>query len=174
MHIFHCEYMTFSFSDKHVHTHTHIVTGSHRLRWLSDCCLLFRVAVWCCRSSHPVRRGLDVCGPGQLETPQHSAALQGQSSLTRFLFRENITCFTSKTVKRGLWSNNANCIFCVHQVPDGATVALVPRHTKHIHHDNHDYVAGESELIWEQYYCNNKSNCHLKIIFASTKPLTEC
>lgn len=32
------------------------------------------------------------------------------------------------------------------QVPDGATVALVPRHTKHIHHDNHDYVAGESEL----------------------------
>lgn len=25
-------------------------------------------------------------------------------------------------------------------------MALVPRHTKHIHHDNHDYVAGESEL----------------------------
>lgn len=38
-------------------------------------------------------------------------------------------------------------MFCVlHQVPDGATVALVPRHTKHIHHDNHDYVAGESEF----------------------------
>lgn len=32
------------------------------------------------------------------------------------------------------------------QVPDGATVALVPRHTKNIHHDNHDYIAGESEF----------------------------
>ncbi|XP_062853474.1 plexin-B1 [Trichomycterus rosablanca] len=30
-----------------------------------------------------------------------------------------------------------------YKVPDGATVALVPRHSKHIHHDNHDYVAGE-------------------------------
>uniref|UniRef100_A0A8B9LVK9 Sema domain-containing protein n=1 Tax=Astyanax mexicanus TaxID=7994 RepID=A0A8B9LVK9_ASTMX len=28
-----------------------------------------------------------------------------------------------------------------YKVPDGATVALVPRHSKHIHHDNHDYVA---------------------------------
>lgn len=37
------------------------------------------------------------------------------------------------------------------QVPDGATVALVPRHTKHIHHDNHDYVAGESELTAVQW-----------------------
>uniref|UniRef100_A0A4W5MZW3 Plexin-B1 n=1 Tax=Hucho hucho TaxID=62062 RepID=A0A4W5MZW3_9TELE len=26
-----------------------------------------------------------------------------------------------------------------YKVPDGATVALVPRHSKHIHHDNHDY-----------------------------------
>uniref|UniRef100_A0A8C8JZ12 Sema domain-containing protein n=1 Tax=Oncorhynchus tshawytscha TaxID=74940 RepID=A0A8C8JZ12_ONCTS len=33
-----------------------------------------------------------------------------------------------------------------YKVPDGATVALVPRHSKHIHHDNHDYVAGESEF----------------------------
>uniref|UniRef100_A0A3P9QB82 Plexin-B1 n=1 Tax=Poecilia reticulata TaxID=8081 RepID=A0A3P9QB82_POERE len=30
-----------------------------------------------------------------------------------------------------------------YKVPDGATVALVPRHTKNIHHDNHDYIAGE-------------------------------
>ncbi|XP_077428958.1 plexin-B1 isoform X1 [Vanacampus margaritifer] len=30
-----------------------------------------------------------------------------------------------------------------YKVPDGATVALVPRHSKHIHHDSNDYVAGE-------------------------------
>lgn len=36
------------------------------------------------------------------------------------------------------------------QVPDGATVALVPRHSKHVHHDNHDYVAGESEYTQQQ------------------------
>lgn len=45
-------------------------------------------------------------------------------------------------------------MFCVlHQVPDGATVALVPRHTKHIHHDNHDYVAGESEFTDGLFGC---------------------
>lgn len=43
-------------------------------------------------------------------------------------------------------------VFCPHQVPDGATVALVPRHTKHIHHDNHDYVAGESEFIFFTFF----------------------
>ena len=50
------------------------------------------------------------------------------------------------------------CFWLFHQVPDGATVALVPRHTKHIHHDNHDYVAGESELTHKQFcYYNNRS-----------------
>ncbi|XP_021177628.2 plexin-B1 isoform X3 [Fundulus heteroclitus] len=39
-----------------------------------------------------------------------------------------------------------------YKVPDGATVALVPRHTKNIHHDNHDYIAGESEFL-----CKNQS-----------------
>jgi len=32
------------------------------------------------------------------------------------------------------------------QVPDGATVALVPRLTKHIHRENQDYIPGESEF----------------------------
>ncbi|XP_014264162.2 plexin-B1 isoform X1 [Maylandia zebra] len=36
-----------------------------------------------------------------------------------------------------------------YKVPDGATVALVPRHTKHIHHDNHDYIAGEKTPMLE-------------------------
>ncbi|XP_045931112.1 plexin-B1 [Micropterus dolomieu] len=36
-----------------------------------------------------------------------------------------------------------------YKVPDGATVALVPRHTKNIHHDNHDYVAGEKTPMLE-------------------------
>uniref|UniRef100_A0A4W4E280 Sema domain-containing protein n=1 Tax=Electrophorus electricus TaxID=8005 RepID=A0A4W4E280_ELEEL len=36
-----------------------------------------------------------------------------------------------------------------YKVPDGATVALVPRNSKHIHHDNHDYVAGEKTPMLE-------------------------
>ncbi|KAL0977851.1 hypothetical protein UPYG_G00162160 [Umbra pygmaea] len=36
-----------------------------------------------------------------------------------------------------------------YKVPDGATVALVPRHSKHIHHDNHDYLAGEKTPMLE-------------------------
>ncbi|KAF3689372.1 Plexin-B1 Semaphorin receptor SEP Precursor [Channa argus] len=36
-----------------------------------------------------------------------------------------------------------------YKVPDSATVALVPRHTKHIHHDNHDYIAGEKTPMLE-------------------------
>ncbi|KAJ8257289.1 hypothetical protein GJAV_G00184000 [Gymnothorax javanicus] len=32
-----------------------------------------------------------------------------------------------------------------YKVPDGATVTLVQRHTKHIHHENQDYIAGENE-----------------------------
>nr|XP_019942028.1 PREDICTED: plexin-B1-like [Paralichthys olivaceus]XP_019942030.1 PREDICTED: plexin-B1-like [Paralichthys olivaceus]XP_019942031.1 PREDICTED: plexin-B1-like [Paralichthys olivaceus] len=36
-----------------------------------------------------------------------------------------------------------------YKVPEGATVALVPRHNKHIHHDNHDYVAGEKTPMLE-------------------------
>ncbi|KAF4079115.1 hypothetical protein AMELA_G00189360 [Ameiurus melas] len=36
-----------------------------------------------------------------------------------------------------------------YKVPDGATVALVPRHSKHVHHDNHDYVAGEKTPMLE-------------------------
>ncbi|KAI4827870.1 hypothetical protein KUCAC02_031232, partial [Chaenocephalus aceratus] len=36
-----------------------------------------------------------------------------------------------------------------YKVPDGSTVALVPRNSKHIHHDNHDYVAGEKTPMLE-------------------------
>ncbi|XP_072571519.1 plexin-B1 isoform X2 [Paramormyrops kingsleyae] len=36
-----------------------------------------------------------------------------------------------------------------YKVPDGATVALVPRHSKQIHHDNHDYMAGEKTPMLE-------------------------
>ncbi|XP_020558987.1 plexin-B1 isoform X2 [Oryzias latipes] len=36
-----------------------------------------------------------------------------------------------------------------YKVPDGATVALVPRHTKNLHHDNHDYIAGEKTPMLE-------------------------
>ncbi|KAL4655627.1 plexin-B1-like [Arapaima gigas] len=36
-----------------------------------------------------------------------------------------------------------------YKVPDGATVALVPRHSKHIHHDNHEYVVGEKTPMLE-------------------------
>uniref|UniRef100_A0A672MJ69 Plexin-B1-like n=1 Tax=Sinocyclocheilus grahami TaxID=75366 RepID=A0A672MJ69_SINGR len=36
-----------------------------------------------------------------------------------------------------------------YKVPDGATVALVPRHSKHIHHDTHDYIAGEKTPMLE-------------------------
>ncbi|XP_028301616.1 plexin-B1 isoform X2 [Gouania willdenowi] len=36
-----------------------------------------------------------------------------------------------------------------YKVPDGATVALVPRHTKHLHQDNQDYVAGEKTPMLE-------------------------
>ncbi|XP_077458908.1 plexin-B1 isoform X1 [Stigmatopora argus] len=36
-----------------------------------------------------------------------------------------------------------------YKVPDGATVALVPRHTKHIHQNNYDYVAGERTPMLE-------------------------
>ncbi|XP_029006968.1 plexin-B1 isoform X1 [Betta splendens] len=36
-----------------------------------------------------------------------------------------------------------------YKVPESATVALVPRHSKHIHHDNHDYVAGEKTPMLE-------------------------
>ncbi|XP_062401701.1 plexin-B1 [Sardina pilchardus] len=36
-----------------------------------------------------------------------------------------------------------------YKVPDGANMALVPRHSKHIHHDNHDYVAGEKTPMLE-------------------------
>ncbi|MBN3325816.1 PLXB1 protein, partial [Atractosteus spatula] len=36
-----------------------------------------------------------------------------------------------------------------YKVTDGATVALVPRHSKHIHHDNHDYIAGEKTPMLE-------------------------
>lgn len=48
------------------------------LCWCYHCCLLCRVEVWYCWSSHPVRRGSDINCAGQLETPQHAATLQGQ------------------------------------------------------------------------------------------------
>lgn len=42
-------------------------------------------------------------------------------------------------------------VYCP-QVPDGATVTLVSRQSKHIHSDSHDYIPGESEshsaLLW--------------------------
>lgn len=99
--------------------------------------LLLRVAVWCCGTPHPVRRGLDVGGAGQLEATQHAAALQGQ----------NPSGVQGHVAPSHLVKLTLMPVFRPHQVPDGATVALVPRHTKHIHHDNHDYVAGESEFI---------------------------
>ncbi|XP_042561348.1 plexin-B1-like, partial [Clupea harengus] len=36
-----------------------------------------------------------------------------------------------------------------YKVPDGATVTLVPRHSKHIHHDSHDYMPGEKTPMLE-------------------------
>ncbi|XP_072239125.1 plexin-B1 [Leuresthes tenuis] len=36
-----------------------------------------------------------------------------------------------------------------YKVQDGATVALVSRHAKNIHHDNHDYIAGEKTPMLE-------------------------
>lgn len=66
-------------------------------------CLSFRVEVWCCRSPHPVRRGLDVCGSGQLETPQHTAALQGPCS-------NQSNMFYSQNLKK--WSDNTDCVLC--------------------------------------------------------------
>ncbi|XP_028824359.1 plexin-B1-like [Denticeps clupeoides] len=36
-----------------------------------------------------------------------------------------------------------------YKVPDGATVTLVPHHSKHIHHDSHDYVPGEKTPMLE-------------------------
>nr|XP_023660812.1 plexin-B1 isoform X1 [Paramormyrops kingsleyae]XP_023660813.1 plexin-B1 isoform X1 [Paramormyrops kingsleyae]XP_023660814.1 plexin-B1 isoform X1 [Paramormyrops kingsleyae]XP_023660815.1 plexin-B1 isoform X1 [Paramormyrops kingsleyae]XP_023660816.1 plexin-B1 isoform X1 [Paramormyrops kingsleyae] len=36
-----------------------------------------------------------------------------------------------------------------YKVPDGAMVALVPRHSKHTHHDTHDYVVGEKTPMLE-------------------------
>ncbi|XP_072136979.1 plexin-B1 isoform X4 [Mobula birostris] len=36
-----------------------------------------------------------------------------------------------------------------YKVTDGATVALVPRLSKHIHHENHDYIAGEKTPMLE-------------------------
>lgn len=122
--------------------------GTHKNRH-TDCfvvlvCVLLRVEVWRRWSSHPVRWGLDICGAGQLETSQHPAALQGQSPTLPL----QTVCYSVKS-ECGPWLYRADCVFLffVRQVPDGATVALVPRHSKHIHHDNHDYVAGESEFL---------------------------
>ncbi|TRY87919.1 hypothetical protein DNTS_005224, partial [Danionella cerebrum] len=36
-----------------------------------------------------------------------------------------------------------------YKVPDGATVTLVPRQSKHIHHDSHDYFPGEKTPMLE-------------------------
>ena len=58
----------------------------------------------------------------------------------------------------------------VPQVPDGATVALVPRHSKHIHHDNHDYVAGESESFFIRFTPSEKT---LRIFSPGLKPSTQ-
>lgn len=44
-----------------------------------------------------------------------------------------------------------NCVVflpAVVQVPDGATVALIPRSTKNHLHDSHDYMPGESESVF--------------------------
>lgn len=55
--------------------------------------------------------------------------------------KDHVLCLTLKSFKKTAYVSHV-----LGQVPDGATVALVPRHTKHIHHDTHDYVAGESEF----------------------------
>lgn len=78
----------------------------------------------------------------RLNTLQHYKVSSVDTSV-----QDNTMCFSPQRGKSVFWSCS-NCTFHVNlQVPDGATVALVPRHSKHIHHDNHDYVAGESELV---------------------------
>lgn len=48
------------------------------------------------------------------------------------------------------------------QVPDGATVALVPRNTKHHLHDSHDYMPGESESHFFMD-CKHTEDMHAQI-----------
>lgn len=95
-------------------------------------CVCYRMEGRNGRSSDLVRSGFDISGSGVLETSQHFTALQG---LLRFHFE-------------GLLGVK---VFFLHifvaslQVPDGATVTLVSRQSKQIHHDSHDYIPGESE-----------------------------
>lgn len=119
---------------------------------------VFRVEVGRCGSSHPVRRGLDVCDSGELETPQHSAALQGETR----------DASGGQEELRHQSCLNMDLYFDAHQVPDGATVALVPRHTKNLHHDNHDYIAGESKLRTRRHLKMKRINYsvnHMDILF---------
>ncbi|XP_037831114.1 plexin-B1 isoform X2 [Kryptolebias marmoratus] len=55
---------------------------------------------------------------------------------------EDLTC-----VVQGSWKRLNTLQH--YKVPDGATVALVSRHSKSIHHDNHDYIAGEKTPMLE-------------------------
>lgn len=66
-----------------------------------------------------------------MEAPEHSAALQGGGVRSG----------------GGVWWGGAvgGLTSCGHQVPEGATVALVPCLTKHVLRENQDYVPGESE-----------------------------
>uniref|UniRef100_A0A4W5N036 Plexin b1a n=1 Tax=Hucho hucho TaxID=62062 RepID=A0A4W5N036_9TELE len=45
------------------------------------------------------------------------------------------------SVVQGSWKRLNTLLH--YKVPDGATVALVPRNTKHVHNDSHDYIPGE-------------------------------
>uniref|UniRef100_A0A3Q2EE70 Plexin-B1 n=1 Tax=Cyprinodon variegatus TaxID=28743 RepID=A0A3Q2EE70_CYPVA len=53
------------------------------------------------------------------------------------------------SVVQGSWKRLNTLQHYKFQVPDGASVALVPRHSKNIHHDNHDYIAGEETPMLE-------------------------
>lgn len=120
--------------------------------WHCVCRMAFR----CCRSPHSLRWRFNICGTGQLETPQYNSALQGARNVIGLYTTIHYTLVVS-TTKNIIYKAYFFYLtsfykimfyfqsFLTSQVPDGATVALVPRHSKHIHHDNHDYVAGESE-----------------------------
>ncbi|CAB1336795.1 unnamed protein product, partial [Coregonus sp. 'balchen'] len=69
-------------------------------------------------------------------------------------------------------------------VPDGATVALVPRNSKHIHNDNHDYFPGEKTpmlddadeggvKLWHLVKANEEPDLpkHRRVILSTNQPV---
>lgn len=88
-----------------------------------------------------VGSGLDVSGSGLLETPQHFTALQGLK-----LLLNQMTSFCGVKFHMLFFCEPLLMCKCLLQVPDGATVTLVSRQSKQIHHDSHDYIPGESEF----------------------------